>query len=1129
MPHSFGLRARTRHLFARDFRTKGQIKLSTYLVNYKVGDIVDIKANGAVQKGMPHKYYHGKTGIVYNVTKSAVGVIVNKRVGGRYIEKRVNIRVEHIKHSKCRDDFLKRVRANDRAKAEAKITGVPAVVKRLPAQPRPAHFVSAKKNAPVTVAPIPYEALPCDIGFTAVAVTCFSSLARFEWARACCQRTVSEPKQPAPRAHGPSSPSSSPHVNIVHIPPYPVLLSPRVSSWVVNSSVLLQPPKLRSRAGSIQNTPYSRPAPASDRPAPSGTPGGGTPRRLSRSTRRVVESSTAASSVSTFDHPNNGDLASSSLVSNTPIQSVSEETDERAGPATPAAQVLPSTFQVNRESQTQKPSLFSSLLKTIIRTPFSLLGSAIAGDDSQSFEPGEGSNQNSGEESGIDVGKKTTSAFETQTYFGNSSSQADEISFDPVGSKSVSADASPVKFNAFLQSPHQERAPADIGVPMEKVGDLAFSFSSAGNEGNSSSSEQPETKSPTKYDDIVSFLSKKGNKPLSLEDAAKLHEFISKSIDDSEVVEVSKDSKTSNLSETSNTPEVSVAKPNSQVLEQTEPLHSSFAQKPLAPVAPLFTFGSSSGNASSLFGQPKPLFAPVFSFRAKAPAAAAVPSTTSSIINRSSRAGRELAYTGASFGSPITSRRRPVVIPGSFGAFKSRDAEESTPKRLRSGDNEDKLTTESEVKGKRRRGNGFGLIDDDEVEVEHTELANGNSASMGMDSASKLILGALDDSKPPVSSLADFPVITNELYDKPVPPPAVLANPIPKASPASQRIAKIREVKAAISATVKPKSALLSDRIGELKPSIGGTPSRPSEKNTGSFKQTSLDANSSLRFPVVAQTPAASAVKPPVIEEKTPGPQEVVPEPELPPVANHTQRTDYLDQTPVAKDASTSKSNRSFGFGFSHGKEKPAEPPATSVPLLQKTPAAPTVAVIEKPNVRTVEVPVVKAAQGVASVRSQMRIEDLPTFSFDPVPRSVVWNSVNASSFLEVPVEDRDFTWTNDISGDGNGAPSESERESVPAAAVNDKSGPFIFGNIVFGKTSDAASSSRPALAAVEDGATTGEGRWVCGGCTSANDQQQVKCARCGNARKESGLVTQQQQEIPAAAQPFPFFGSLSK
>jgi large subunit ribosomal protein L21e len=26
---------------------------------YKVGDIVDIKANGAVHKGMPFKFYHG--------------------------------------------------------------------------------------------------------------------------------------------------------------------------------------------------------------------------------------------------------------------------------------------------------------------------------------------------------------------------------------------------------------------------------------------------------------------------------------------------------------------------------------------------------------------------------------------------------------------------------------------------------------------------------------------------------------------------------------------------------------------------------------------------------------------------------------------------------------------------------------------------------------------------------------------------------------------------------------------------------------------------------------------------------------------------------------------------------------
>ena len=35
------------------------IKLSTYLIAYRIGDIVDIKANAAQQRGMPHKYYHG--------------------------------------------------------------------------------------------------------------------------------------------------------------------------------------------------------------------------------------------------------------------------------------------------------------------------------------------------------------------------------------------------------------------------------------------------------------------------------------------------------------------------------------------------------------------------------------------------------------------------------------------------------------------------------------------------------------------------------------------------------------------------------------------------------------------------------------------------------------------------------------------------------------------------------------------------------------------------------------------------------------------------------------------------------------------------------------------------------------
>ncbi|CAG8741877.1 8909_t:CDS:2 [Racocetra persica] len=159
MPHSYGIRARTRYMFSRKFRERGAIKLSTYLKTYKVGDIVDIKANGAVQKGMPHKFYHGRTGIIYNVTKSAVGVIINKRVGNRYIEKRVNVRIEHIKHSKCRDDFLRRVKENAIKKKEARAKNEKVNLKRQPLAPRPSHFVSTSRNHPTSITPIPYDTL----------------------------------------------------------------------------------------------------------------------------------------------------------------------------------------------------------------------------------------------------------------------------------------------------------------------------------------------------------------------------------------------------------------------------------------------------------------------------------------------------------------------------------------------------------------------------------------------------------------------------------------------------------------------------------------------------------------------------------------------------------------------------------------------------------------------------------------------------------------------------------------------------------------------------------------------------------------------------------------------------------
>merc|ERR1711915_219752 len=124
MTNAHGKRRGTRYMFSKAFRKHGTFGLARYMHIYKRGDIVDIKGDGAVQKGMPHKIYHGKTGRVFNVTQHACGVIVNKRVRGDIIAKRVNLRVEHLKHSNSRLSFIERVHRNEALKKEAKETGV---------------------------------------------------------------------------------------------------------------------------------------------------------------------------------------------------------------------------------------------------------------------------------------------------------------------------------------------------------------------------------------------------------------------------------------------------------------------------------------------------------------------------------------------------------------------------------------------------------------------------------------------------------------------------------------------------------------------------------------------------------------------------------------------------------------------------------------------------------------------------------------------------------------------------------------------------------------------------------------------------------------------------------------------
>lgn len=143
-------------MFAKQFRKHGQTHISRYLRSFKSGDIVDIVADSAEQKGMPHKYYQGRTGVVYGVFPRAVGVLIYKTVGNRKIEKRVNLRVEHVRHSKCRDDFVNRVKQNAERKRIAKEKGEHVNLKRSPAMPREAHTLQVSKHKPVTLAPQAY-------------------------------------------------------------------------------------------------------------------------------------------------------------------------------------------------------------------------------------------------------------------------------------------------------------------------------------------------------------------------------------------------------------------------------------------------------------------------------------------------------------------------------------------------------------------------------------------------------------------------------------------------------------------------------------------------------------------------------------------------------------------------------------------------------------------------------------------------------------------------------------------------------------------------------------------------------------------------------------------------------------
>ncbi|HID17615.1 TPA: 50S ribosomal protein L21e [Candidatus Bathyarchaeota archaeon] len=90
---SKGYRSKTRSLLRKKPRERGKINLSRLLHDYEINNKVLIDINPSVHKGMPHRRFHGKIGVVRE--KRGRSYVVEVKFG-REIRK-VAIRPEHLR------------------------------------------------------------------------------------------------------------------------------------------------------------------------------------------------------------------------------------------------------------------------------------------------------------------------------------------------------------------------------------------------------------------------------------------------------------------------------------------------------------------------------------------------------------------------------------------------------------------------------------------------------------------------------------------------------------------------------------------------------------------------------------------------------------------------------------------------------------------------------------------------------------------------------------------------------------------------------------------------------------------------------------------------------------------------
>ena len=93
MSKSKGFRKKTRSLLKKKPRERGKLGLSRLLRSYMPGEKVVIKIDPSVHKGMPHRRYQGRVGVIVSKRGRAYEVSVTQ---GDAV-KEIIVRPEHLR------------------------------------------------------------------------------------------------------------------------------------------------------------------------------------------------------------------------------------------------------------------------------------------------------------------------------------------------------------------------------------------------------------------------------------------------------------------------------------------------------------------------------------------------------------------------------------------------------------------------------------------------------------------------------------------------------------------------------------------------------------------------------------------------------------------------------------------------------------------------------------------------------------------------------------------------------------------------------------------------------------------------------------------------------------------------